>query len=452
MGTLIIHAGMGKTGTSAIQASLYKNRDVLERHGFRSVEASRSERHTSAKHSLRWKNRRDPEWRRLKQEVRAAAKGDGTLIISNENIWKRSPREVRFLCRLFRGLDIKLLVYVREQVDFLESRALQAIKTDSKRWNLDVRGDAGAAGVEEFLEKFLPDLDFLEMAKRWGRIIGDDNVIARLYSRDSFPNGNVLEDFYEAIGVPADELDMRSESNPSLSVPFAEICNHSEEYLPEGLRRNEILDAALRLSKKLTPVPPRFLSPEKAREIRERFAGSNREFFDRFVDNGTEFPMRDRPSGDAYDLGELAAELKKVIEEWPLLGRKGLGVKRSAGILHHGWSVEKRENGLVARQDSPEASLRFRVPFRMLLRVGSDAYLLRLECGEGSVPRRVRFNGRDLGTVDLAAGIPFESSWLEKFGNAEVEILGAGEDEPVLEFSGLSVVDAEGVSAEGDPE
>ena len=432
MARLIIHAGMGKTGTSAIQVSLLKNQEALAAQGIVFLRTNQPKPEQSAKHRLKWRDYRAEPWKELREEAGRLAGTDKTVVLSNDTLWKKNAKELRFLKKIFKGYEFTIVFYVREQVEFLESRALQAMKRDRnaknrdrKKLKLDFSDPANPAGLESFLEKFAPHLDYLEVAKRWESVFGKGTVQSRLYMRDVFSGGNVVADFYEAIGASTDSLNLSTEMNPSLSVPFAAITTEREKYFAPEISNPEVLDSALRLSKVRKSNLPKLISPERADKIRTEVADSNKAFFSRFVVNADEFKVKEWKRGKGCDFNELAAEMKTIISNWPLIAFKNSGPDiPSTGVFYEGWKMEGVSPQYRATQASTQSTLRFRIHVRSRLRSGDSDLSLYLTCIEQDVIRSVRVCGSDSGKIDVSRSpILIPVSALGEYDNVEIEIL-----------------------------
>lgn len=432
MGKLIIHAGIGKTGTSSIQVAMLKYKDELASQGIVAIESNQSKPELSAKHKLKWRKPRHPAWKELRKESRRLARTDKTAIISNETLWKRDEGDLRFLKKILRGFDITVVLYVREQVEYLESRTLQAVKQDRNSLQLDFSDPDDPKGLEGFLSRFDEHLDFLEVARRWDKVFGKGTVQARLYSRDVFTDGNVVADFFETVGASTEGMDLNTEMNPSLSAPFAAIMSDTARYFPPEIPKSEALDAALRLSRTRRTNVPKLISPARAKEIRERVADSNRVFFDEYVVNGDEFRMRDWSGGDVCDLEELAEEMVSIIKEWPLVAYRTFGPEvPRIGVFKDGWDAEPTEGGYRAVQTGESATIRFRLHIRAKTRSGSDNLRLHVHCLEEEAVRLVKVGDAEPKKIDLKReAIVIPGASLGEYDNVEIELsVPEGEDQ-----------------------
>jgi len=450
MARLVIHAGTGKTGTSSIQVSILENKEALASQGIVFLETILSKPDKSAKHGLEWLKFGSRERKAFKAEVASLVKTDKVVILSNEALWKRGIKDLRVLKKIFKGFDCQVVMYVREQVEYLESRTLQAMKKGQKVLELDFSDPENPAGLDRFLNQFAPHLNYLEVAKRWEKVFGEGTLQARLYSRDRFPEGNVVADFYTAIGASTESLDLSSEVNPSLSVPFAAITANRNQYLPTKVSRSEALDAGLRLSRVRKANLPKLISQERAAEIRSQVVDSNREFFAKHVVNGEEFNVREWKRETTRGFQEFADEMVELISRWPLLFFNGFGPKRlSTAVFSRGWLVDGDPHQLKASQSEPESALSFRIHLRAKLRIGCDSLELWLKCSEATAVREVRVDGDEIGEIDVCSSpIPIPASALGEFDNVEVILLAPDGSDSALTVTGLRVETA-GMNAKG---
>ncbi len=370
-------------------------------------------------HKFRWRKRDHPDWEALRNEAAEISKSPDIVIVSNETLWKKNEEELQFFKSFFPNFEFSILLYVREQVEYLNSRALQSIKQDSGPWNLDFNGQNAPENLDEFLENFVSQIDYYEVARRWEDVFGKGSVQVRLYDREVLSSGNVVEDFYEAVGAKTDRLDMEIEVNPSLSVPYAAILKEADEFSISDLAKSDVLEMALRLSRRRTTNPRKVLSAEKAGMIRTKFENSNRALFDEYVSNADGFSIQEYDEGDFYDLPELAEELKRLVVRWPLISMlEENPVDRR--WFQEGWRTRKWF-GAKAVQVEPDATIRFRFHMLKGYWLAVDEFGIRLTCGERSAPRLLAVNGKECGLIDVARDIiPIPHSLLGEDDNVEV--------------------------------
>ena len=212
MAKLILHIGMQKTGSSAIQSALAAatgqgfiypllgdGRFNPPKHTgaliqlFSSHSAEIAEEFKFAGKPLAPTNN--------EEQIRKAAAdiGDGTVILSSEgasSYLKREDVEAlrRFAEQLFE--DIKIVAYIREPFGFVSANFQTRIK---------------GRRLAEFTPRYKPLRPRFEM---WDDVFGRCRVHLWKYDRSAFPNGDVVEDFCHKLGLPK----LRSaEANVTLS-------------------------------------------------------------------------------------------------------------------------------------------------------------------------------------------------------------------------------------------
>lgn len=219
MGTLYLHIGTPKTGTSAIQRFLYLNSEALKKQsfcypdfGYRYSEI-RKERNG---HFLVHHQKSDflsPETKKQVRQAETERFYEGldnvkkimetypNVILSDENIWNGYVKKKRFWPRLAeavskRGIDLKVIVYLRRQDLLIESYWLQMVK--------------GFPSCQLSLQEFIASgkytrfkLDYYEQLQKIAKAIGKENIIVRVYEKQQYEeNGNTLtSDFLQSIGV-----------------------------------------------------------------------------------------------------------------------------------------------------------------------------------------------------------------------------------------------------------
>lgn len=210
MSTLVLHIGTPKTGTTFLQKLLSAHREDLKESGWVYPDLGGRHNHTELAYAFFTgaDNPRSRHYVRVDQETSRAeirelltveVQPDTHWIISSETLSRMAPDDaatlLEFLGEFFD--DIKVLVYLRRQEFFMESRYSQRIKNgESRPWDWDT------------LRELVTDLEPLEMYRKWSAIVGVDNVIARPYLEDFKRDSEaLLVDFREAVGIP-DSIDL----------------------------------------------------------------------------------------------------------------------------------------------------------------------------------------------------------------------------------------------------
>ena len=123
--------------------------------------------------------------------------------------------------------DLKVVFYYRNQVDSVESFWIQTLKHYHK---FDFRS---IKGVDKFVAQLSPrdmlesdEVDYLrydELYEHWAALVGGENVICRLYDRDTFPSRSAVADFCDLTGIRHDKSLSQKMNIPRHYLEYGEI-------------------------------------------------------------------------------------------------------------------------------------------------------------------------------------------------------------------------------------
>jgi len=237
--TVFIHIGQPKTGTSAIQTFLKANRQQLGSLGY-----------TYPQHC----HHLDQPWKGDVKSVRIAhhvwtdiksqaAETSTHFILSNEGLGEilfTQPGVARDIISLLGQRPIKIILYLRRQDLHLESYYRQL-----------VRG-------HKFVTPFAPTAidrmvypgyyDYAQHVRSLESQFGRENVILRVYDKNTFVDGNLAKDFCQAMDIPWDDsfIIPPKEDNPSIDARLTKLLLAANASIPEhgGLLREfkELID------------------------------------------------------------------------------------------------------------------------------------------------------------------------------------------------------------------
>ncbi|HWY15775.1 MAG TPA: hypothetical protein VNX86_11615 [Rhizomicrobium sp.] len=237
-----LHIGTEKTGTTTIQRYLAKNRKNLKAQGFLypvspgetnhlalsacSIDDSRLDPvHTRC--GIRRREDILPYRRRMMDQLanEFAEAVASSIIFSNEHLSTkiRTPEEIRRVKEICDEVaaTTKVIVYLRNQIDFLVSRYGTAIKAGS----VDEFSISLSPGVATFL-------DYSQMLSPWSEIFGRKNLIVRRFEADDFPNGDLLADFAAQAGLDGGQLEGMPFANTSLNGPALAFLREFNKRVP----------------------------------------------------------------------------------------------------------------------------------------------------------------------------------------------------------------------------
>ncbi|MCP3913241.1 MAG: hypothetical protein GY713_20115 [Actinomycetia bacterium] len=350
-----------------------------------------------AKARMNWKALDDPGWLRLREAIEQVEPGQ-TMIISNESLYARGLAFER-LGTLLDGFEVKVVLYVREQAEFIQSMILQNQKKGERAFDF-----RDPDRFEPFLRR--RNLNYYQMCARLEQVFGDGTIDARIFDRGSLVGNDVVVDFFTAIGVDGIESMMKPpQSNSSLTAEVAEALRALNAAPLQEQRYSDLLDAGLRLSHNGVGSKY-FLTEVQVGLLRARFAESNRQFVSRYLANADEIPEAVAwcDPGSSPDLGEVREAIVQLASAAPRLnGRWGGGPNVGRRIFGWGWNLEESDKRVLASFCEDEAIARFRLPFtrRFQRRDEVRVTLIPVSVDQDPGPCAVSVNGRDLGEVML---------------------------------------------------
>ncbi|WP_270937897.1 hypothetical protein, partial [Falsiroseomonas oryzae] len=348
----ILHIGTEKTGSTAIQAGLAGMRDALAAQG---VAYARSPGHRNHQAlalyaagpgaggeglALRDRLRRGagdaPEdWlpRAIAEEVAALPPTIHTLVFSNEHCHSRVRTEegARRLQALLAPhfQDVHVVVYLRRQDELAVSRHSTRIKTGGTRRAILPRAGERADGY----------FDHAALLARWGAAFGVAALRPRLFIREEFPGGDVLQDFLLACGLaPGPGGPAPRRHNPALSATALEVLRRVNLVLPRetGARAPRML---MRLLARHAPGPAPLPSRAEAMAFAARFAAGNeavRRTF--FPDRATLFPLDFEAYAEAAT--EVPRAAAQALVETVLAEMAAMRPRRRLRFPHHAAEME----------------------------------------------------------------------------------------------------------------
>jgi hypothetical protein len=303
---IILHIGRHKTGTSAIQHFLSRNRPRLGRLGWdypRSL-SGRAAHHdfVAGLDSRRGVGdaRTTPDGLvREAERMTAWLTTPGDKIVSSEAFQNLDPEILR---DVFPAGRTRVLVYLREPLDYLISSYAQTIQAQAAR-----------TPFVNYAASFRPD--YARFLDRWAAVFGDDAIQARVYDRSVLCGGDIVHDFVEALGLPADQVRFPAQAfNPSIGPELIEFKGVVNAVIPQDEQLR------LRLYPRLARLAKRFpmrlrVSDAFARAYRAQFEAANAEVFARYLGRpGDGFPLRDLSGAPStVDIAAATAQALKLL-------------------------------------------------------------------------------------------------------------------------------------------
>lgn len=315
MTKLVLHLGLHKTGTSAIQRALHKNRELLRTNGIYYPDTGSFEAHHAVASRLK-QSCSDTDTDAVADIERTFGywrKTDCSEVIVSSEIFSECGYvgSLRVLRNLYS--DIEIVFYVRRQDLLLESAYGQLIKQNGEVKDID-------SSSPYFL-------DFHSHIMKFVSAIEPDKVSIRKYEKGQMFGGDAAKDFLHCV-VGFDKLDLCEFDPPvnkSLSLVGAEFMRHMNKFDIED-RNSFVLDVIQSCDqlggKFCTPLVGNLLTSEKRRQILQSVAESNEKLWRDFGLQIDEFDGEDQES-----VGLRAFSVQDAFELATIFfGRSGLKV------------------------------------------------------------------------------------------------------------------------------
>lgn len=231
---IIIHIGMNKTGSSAIQDFLCENDACLLKQGLLFPDSWRKcgRQHLELSDALGFQlnPKAGPNGQagleahlaRLDSEI---AKTDPQIVVISSEMFSRN-RSLDAVADFFSGYSPEILVYLRRHDHWLASRYAQAVKT--------VRNPPWGNGIDAFIEfhkqrgtRRAVHETYAALVDSWANVFGAENVKVRPY--ENLQNSpDLITDFLDTIGADPDAKALRSTGDRPNQGLSTEACAQIE--------------------------------------------------------------------------------------------------------------------------------------------------------------------------------------------------------------------------------
>ncbi|MEH2230450.1 MAG: hypothetical protein V7K71_12530 [Nostoc sp.] len=204
MTTIYLHIGMPKTGTTCLQKALFNNREKLLENSYlypsfgikyNAKEIVNRYCHNTLAHYLMGFENKDnalskfTDLEELKREIDSI--NPKNVIISAEaftcfEIFYQ-PETLAKIKYLLKEYEIKIVIYLRKQDEFLESSYCYMVKLG-----------ACSVGIKELFNEYQYIFNYYQILDNWADIFGYENIIVRRFEKSNRKN-HVFDDFLGVI-------------------------------------------------------------------------------------------------------------------------------------------------------------------------------------------------------------------------------------------------------------
>ncbi len=318
---IIFHIGSNKTGSSSIQLSLATNHEILFKNNYTYYTYNPVTRiafddvNNNVFFPIEDKNS-NLLYQRLPifiEKIKKNVKTD-KLIISAETAFYMSENQMKFVLQELKKIShsIKLVGYLRRQDKYAISMYCQSLKVKSH-----INFENGTLCLDNVFnsKKNINHkmFDYYKKIKFISSLIPKDNIIIRPFERSQLINNDVVDDFYNIIGIKKGFDRLKIHTNTSLS--YVDVIKLKSIYgldIVAHIKKYYIIKYSKKNNKKFTTDKKSAIIfytifKESNRMLKKEFGGSKEENF--FNENFDFYP--EKISHD-HTKNEIQSFIKKI--------------------------------------------------------------------------------------------------------------------------------------------
>lgn len=223
---IILHIGVHKTGTSALQAFLARNAALLlERGVFYKPTTPEWPNHNPLAAAFMPGSIDDGPTRLATTLEEAEGK---TLLISSEMLCEPGV-DLDLLLSCLKGHEVRTIAYIRHPSDIVVSAFNEVVRHHGTHWTRPLNDQPFAYDPSQF-----------DVLRPWLKV---PNITLAPYDRPQWVGGSIFSDFLAMIGVPGEDFDFnQAGGNESLSYPLIEALRHVNVACPSADQHRAILE------------------------------------------------------------------------------------------------------------------------------------------------------------------------------------------------------------------
>jgi|GEM_PF-854995 len=347
----ILHIGLPKTGTTAIQKFLYDNRKkLLEEHSVlypkTGISGLKYPAHYFIPHSLfpakREEHKKnlgvDLEVSVLRQQIfdEISEHQPKVVILSCEDFFHFTQEKIYEFKDLYDFPVTNVICYIRRQDLAAESMYRQNVKAEVTKLTKHFT-EYTTGKISKYIKDTVSEihkLNYYTLLSNWKQAFPEAKIIPRVYDRKLFPEGNVILDFLSVLGIDMPEArEYKIEVNPSLSHLSTLVMRRiNEEFNLSNEDHWKVVDYLLKLDREEgSSIIKTFFTLQERIEFLNRFKESNERLFREYFGCENKFVLSEEEIKFYKEQDKIPKEvIEKAIEE---RYRKVLEFMKASGIL-----------------------------------------------------------------------------------------------------------------------
>jgi hypothetical protein len=332
---LYIHIGTHKTGTTALQEFLFRNRIVLRKRGLQYLKTGITKE--GAHHHFASSIRRTPHpiyrpemiYETYCQKLSEEANRDVANLVSSEIFCENIQYDqIYLLKRYFRKIHV--VIYLRRQDHYLESYYSQLVK--GGYYNNDIGTLFQQHVKTNHVDKINKhNMNYLKLCNGWADLVGIENVVVRPYEKKQFLEGNIYSDFLNIFSIDMSSRYLIPTKDRNISLHQKELAIKRQlNNLPiEEISKRRLAVPLMELSRKRSKgdyfIKKNILSLHERQEILDYFSESNAQIAREYLGrkDGTLFYEESLSEGgessDTLNDEDIVYYLKYILHRYPHL-------------------------------------------------------------------------------------------------------------------------------------
>ncbi|WP_156029483.1 hypothetical protein [Archaeoglobus fulgidus] len=228
--------------------------------------------------------------------------------MSSEEFFFTDPNDFSGLI-LDYDYNVYILIYLRRQDLWMESAYKQTVKSLKRRNHIH---------FYIACQNNIKFLDYYLLINCWKQAFPEAEIIVRIYDRKLFPEGNVILDFLQALGIDMPEArEYKIEANPSLSHLSTLVMRRINEELnlsPQD--RWKVVNYLLELDRREGSILKTFFTLEERIKFLEQFRESNEKLFREYFGTKNQFVLSEEEIEFYRQQDQIPREvIERAIEE-----------------------------------------------------------------------------------------------------------------------------------------
>lgn len=232
---VVLHVGTMKSGTTFLQNVVSANREALRAQGVSFVGRKWRDQIKAAQDLIEHGGENQPPldpdgpWSRIVREVE---EWPGTALFSVEFFGARKTAKIEQVVRCFGDTPVTVVLTVRDLARTIPSMWQEAVQNGSRAtWEEYLRAVRAQKPDSRLGNGFWRQQGVAGMARRWGSVVGTENVVVITAPPKGAPSDLLWERYAGVLGIDPASCALDVRANPSLGLASTLVLRALNEQL-----------------------------------------------------------------------------------------------------------------------------------------------------------------------------------------------------------------------------